>query len=65
MANESTLTLISNNKLLKEYFISVQILQHLQRAHRCAVSQPSGWENEINSINHILSLSNKLANSNG
>ncbi|CAF1483268.1 unnamed protein product [Adineta ricciae] len=39
-----------------------KILQNLQRAHRCAVSQTSGWENEINTINDILKLSIKLAN---
>lgn len=41
----------------------MKILQHLQKAHRCSVSQTTGWENEINSINHILVLSNKLATS--
>jgi len=39
----------------------MKILQNLQRAHRCAVSQTSGWENQIDTINHILNLSNKLA----
>jgi len=41
----------------------MKILQQLQRAHRCSVSQASGWENEITTINDTLNLSNKLATS--
>ncbi|UJR28856.1 hypothetical protein I4U23_010080 [Adineta vaga] len=40
----------------------MKILQNLQRAHRCAVSQTTGWENEVSTINDILKLSIKLAN---
>ncbi|CAF4599532.1 unnamed protein product [Rotaria sp. Silwood1] len=39
----------------------MKILQQLQRAHRCAVSQTSSWESEINTIKSVLKLSNKLA----
>ncbi|CAF0750035.1 unnamed protein product [Adineta steineri] len=39
----------------------MKTLQHLQRAQRCAVNQSSSWENEINTINDVLILSNKLA----
>ncbi|CAF1659644.1 unnamed protein product, partial [Didymodactylos carnosus] len=39
-----------------------KILQQLQRAHRCLTSQ-TGWENQMEGILHVLSLSNKLGTS--